>query len=109
MAVCSTEAIESDGLSYEYDFMDLPDQNLDHTGYLNFLANRRSVRNFKDKPITRELLDQILESVAYAPSGAEPEKITITVINNRERIEAALPYIAEFLDNIVKWMENPIA
>jgi len=109
MAVCSTKAINVDGLSYEHDFMDLPDQNVDHKGYLNFLANRRSVRNFKDKPITRELMDQVLESVAYAPYGAEPEKINITVINKRERIEAALPYIAEFLDNIVKWMENSIA
>jgi len=108
MAVCSTKAIEADGLSYEHDFMDLPDHNVDYTGYLNFLANRRSVRNFKDKPITGELIHQILESVAYAPYGAEPEKINITVINNRERIEAALPYIAAFLDNIVKWMENPI-
>jgi len=109
MAVCSTKAIEVDGLSYEHDFMDLPDHNVDFTSYLNFLANRRSVRNFKDKPIAGELIHQILESVAYAPYGAEPEKINITVINNRERIEATLPYIAEFLDNIVKWIENPIA
>ena len=109
MAVCNTKAIKVDGLTYEHDFMDLPDQNVDHNNFINFLANRRSIRNFKDKPISRELIQQILESVAYAPNGAEPEKINITVINDRKRIEEALPYIAEFLDNIVKWMENPIA
>jgi nitroreductase/NAD-dependent dihydropyrimidine dehydrogenase PreA subunit len=109
MAVCSTKAVKVDEFSYDHDFTDLPDHNVDHNSFINFLANRRSIRNFKDKPISSELIHQILESVAYAPNGAEPEKINITVINNRTRIEAALPYIAEFLDNIVKWMEHPIA
>jgi nitroreductase/NAD-dependent dihydropyrimidine dehydrogenase PreA subunit len=109
MAVCSTNSITINGLSYEHDFIDLPVHNVDHKSFVNFLANRRSIRNFKDKPISSELIHQILESVAYAPYGADPEKINITVINNRKRIETALPYIAEFLDNIVKWIENPIA
>jgi nitroreductase len=82
---------------------------VNHSNFLNFLANRRSIRNFKDKPISGELILQILESVAYAPNGAQPEKINITVINSRKRIEDVLPYIAEFLDNIVKWMDHPIA
>ena len=109
MAICSTKAINVNGLSYHNDFMDLPDHNVDHASFVNFLANRRSIRNFKDKPVSNKLIEQILESVAYAPYGAEPEKINITVTNNRKQIETALPYIAEFLDNIVKWMENPIA
>ncbi len=109
MAVCSTKTINVDGLSYEDDFLDLPNHNVDHNSFVNFLANRRSIRNFKDKSISSELIQQILESVSYAPNGAEPEKINITVINNRKRIEAVLPYIAEFLENIVKWMDNPIA
>lgn len=109
MAICSTKAINVDGLSYHIDFMDLPDHDVDHTNFINFLANRRSIRNFKDKPISSELIRQILESVAYAPNGAEPEKINLTVINDRKRMEEALPYIAEFLDNIVKWMDHPIA
>ena len=109
MAVCSTSAINVNGLSYENDFIDLPGQNVDHGKFINFLANRRSIRNFKDKPISGELIQQILDTIAYAPNGAEPEKINITVINNRKRIEAALPYMSEFLDNIVKWMDNPIA
>ena len=109
MAVCGTKAINVNGLTYEDDFMDLPDHNVDHTSFVNFLANRRSIRNFKDKPISNKLIQQILDSVAYAPNGAEPEKINITVTNNRKQIETALPYIADFLDNIVRWMENPMA
>ena len=109
MAVCSTKAITVNGLSYSNDFIDLPRNNIDYKNFIDFLANRRSIRNFKNKPISNEIINQILDSISYAPYGAEPEKINIAVINNRKKIETALPYIAKFLDDIIKWVENPIA
>lgn len=109
MAVCNTKAITVNGLSYDNDFIDLPENNIDYKNFIDFLANRRSIRNFKNKPISNEIINQILDSISYAPYGAEPEKINITVINNRKKIETALPYIAKFLDDIIKWVENPIA
>ncbi|MCD6564768.1 MAG: nitroreductase family protein [Bacteroidales bacterium] len=109
MAICSTEAIQVNGFSYNNDFFPLPENKVDYRNFIDFLANRRSVRNFKDKPVPDELIHQILEVVSFAPYGAEPEKVNITVVNNREKMELALPAIAEFLDNVVKWVENPIA
>ncbi len=109
MAVCSTKAITVNGLSYENDFIELPENKIDYENFIDFLANRRSIRNFKNKPISNEIIKQILDSISYAPYGAEPEKINITVINNRQKIETTLPYIAKFLDDIIKWIENPIA
>jgi nitroreductase len=35
--------------------------------------------------------------------------MNITVVNNRETIESALPFIEGFLNNIVKWIDHPIA
>jgi nitroreductase/NAD-dependent dihydropyrimidine dehydrogenase PreA subunit len=109
MAVCSTKAIYVKGLSYETDLIDLPENNLEYDSFMDFLSNRRSIRNFKDKPVSDDLLHKILDSIAYAPYGAEPEKMNITVINNRKKIESALSYISKFLDDIVKWVDNPIA
>jgi hypothetical protein len=54
-------------------------------------------------------LQKILDSIAYAPFGADPKKTCVTIVSNRDKIEAALPYIEGFLDNIVKWIENPVA
>ncbi len=109
MSICSTKAISVNGLSYESDFIDLPQNNIDYNNFIDFLANRRSIRNFKDKAVPDEMLSKILESISYAPFGAEPEKINITVVNNREKIETVLPYISKFLDDIIKWVDNPIS
>lgn len=109
MSICSTKAITINGLSYEENFVDLPVNNVNYDNFTDFLANRRSIRNFKDKPVPNEIISKIIESIDYAPYGAEPEKVNITVVNNRKTIEKALPYISKFLDDIVKWVNNPIA
>lgn len=108
MAVCKTSAIKIDGLSYENDFLDLPPNEVAYNSFINFLANRRSVRNFKDKTVSDDIIDQILDSIMYAPFGAEPEKMCITVVNDRKRIKSSLPHIEKFLDDIVKWIDNPL-
>ena len=109
MAVCKKKAISVKGLSYDHDFIDLPQNNVDYDNFIGFLANRRSVRNFKDKALPENILQGVVDSISYAPFGAAPDKMCITVINNRRKIESALPHIENFLDNIVKWIENPIA
>lgn len=109
MAVCSTKAIQIDGLIYGKDLIELPANVVDYPMFVDFLANRRSIRNFKNKPVASDVIQQIIESISYAPFGAQPEKVFLTVVNNRNTIESALPFIEKFLDNIVKWVENPFA
>jgi nitroreductase/NAD-dependent dihydropyrimidine dehydrogenase PreA subunit len=107
MAVCSEKAITVKGLSYD-DFTESATEDNDYDNFKNILSSRRSVRNFKNKPVSDELIDEILDSVSYAPFGAAPEKMEISVINNRERIETALPMISDFLMKTGKMIESPI-
>ncbi|OQX99012.1 MAG: hypothetical protein B6I20_10390 [Bacteroidetes bacterium 4572_117] len=107
MAICNTKAIKIENISYENQLFDLPENKILYNDLIGFLANRRSVRNFKDKPVAKEMLQKIIDSLAFAPFGSSPNKVNITVVNNRKIIESALPFISEFLDNIVKWIENP--
>lgn len=109
MAVCKSKAIQLKGLSYDKDFTELADHKVDYTNFTHFLASRRSVRNFKQKEVETELIEQLLDSISYAPFGAHPEKMHITVVNKREKIEEALPLISKFLDKIVTLVENPVA
>jgi len=107
MAICPAKAVDIEGLSYD-NFYELPRNNGNYENFAEILRSRRSVRTFKNRPVSEELIDEIVDSVSYAPFGAAPEKMEISVINNREKIESALPLISDFLVGIKKYIENPI-
>uniref|UniRef100_UPI003216C6C4 nitroreductase family protein n=1 Tax=uncultured Draconibacterium sp. TaxID=1573823 RepID=UPI003216C6C4 len=109
MAVCPTKAIHVKGLSYEKDFIEFTSEKLDNKDFMNTLSSRRSVRTFKKKAVSDELIDEIVDAVSFAPYGASPEKMEISIINNRETIESALPLVSDFFHGIEKMIESPIA
>jgi ferredoxin len=108
MAICPTKAICIEGLSYEKDFIESSYNKSNYKNFMETLSTRRSVRTFKKKPVSEELVDEIVDSVSYAPFGASPEKMEISIINNRETIESALPLISDFFHGLEKMIENPI-
>ena len=52
---------------------------------LKALKERRSIRKFKDKMPSRELLDQIVEAGLYAPSGMGRQSSMILVITEKSQ------------------------
>jgi len=108
MAICSSNAVKIPKYSYETDLEELPKDSFNFQEYKDFVSTRRSIRNFKDKPVEKETLEQLLEVLQYAPYGAEPNKVEISIINNRKKIEEILPPIENFLDDIIKWVDSPI-
>ena len=108
MAICPAKAILIEGLTYEKDFIELSYDKSNYKNFMETLSTRRSVRTFKNKPVSEELVDEIVDSVSYAPFGASPEKMEISIINNRKTIESALPLISDFFHGLEKMIENPI-
>lgn len=51
---------------------------------LSFIKSRRSTRKFKDMPILKENLEQILEAGRYAPSGGNNQTTHFLVVQNKE-------------------------
>lgn len=103
MAVCKTKSIIVNGLSYEEDFFEFKEEN----NFDSLLEHRRSVRRFKAKPVEKELLQKILESISMSPHGDSCHNVEITIVNNREKIFEALPLMSKFYDKIDKWLKNP--
>lgn len=108
MAVCPTKSVHVKGLSDD-DFYELARTKSKYKSFIDVLSSRRSVRTFKNRPVNEELIDEIIDTLSYAPFGAAPEKMEISIINNRKTIESALPLISDFLNGIKKLIENPIA
>ncbi|RLD46445.1 MAG: hypothetical protein DRI86_03140 [Bacteroidetes bacterium] len=108
MAICKSSAIKIEKYNYEDNLKKIPKDFISHDNFIDFISSRRSVRNFKNKKVEEEKINKILEVLRYAPYGAMPNNVEITVINNRDRIQHILPMAEEFLDNIVKWIKKPI-
>ncbi len=107
MAVCKTKSIHVNDYSYTRDFFDLPENTVLYDNFLDFLATRRSIRNFKDRPVSKDLIRRIIDSISFAPYGCAPDEVHISVVNDRITIDSALPLISEFYDNLVNWINNP--
>jgi ferredoxin len=109
MAICATGAVRVEGLSYDSELVELPAFDVNTRAFNDFLANRRSVRHFKKQHVPDKVINLVLDSLSYVPFGCAPAKLHITVVNNRATIESALPHVEQFLNNIVKWIDHPIA
>jgi ferredoxin len=105
MAVCPTEAIEIHGREMSPDDMFvLPkkEQAASYEQLLSLYQRRRSIREFKDKPVEGELLEKILEAAVTAPMGLPPSDVNVLVFRNKEQVRAFAQDFCDYLEGL-KW------
>ena len=51
------------------------------------MKTRRSIRNYQDKPVPPELLNQILDAGLYAPSGMGKQSSVIVAVQDPETVK----------------------
>lgn len=107
MAICPKEAISIEGLS-DKDLLDLPENTPDYQAFFDLLITRRSTRNFKDLPVPRELLEQVIQAIAQAPMGFPPHKTHVTLVQDRSTVLKMLPIITKIYEDMLGWMKNPV-
>lgn len=54
------------------------------TNYLDLLRQRRSVRDFSTRPVSKELIDTLLQTAATAPSGANRQPYTFCAVSSKK-------------------------
>ena len=109
MAVCPTMSIKVEGLDYARDFFPLPAVDSFETAFFNMISTRRAIRNFKDKPVPRELLEKVVTAISFAPPSFPPVKTEVTVVQDTAVMRQALPPMIELYGMLLKAMRNPIA
>lgn len=106
MAVCPTGAIEIHGRELSPDDMfDLPkkEEAASYEQLLSLYQRRRSIREFKDKPVEEEILQKILEAARQAPMGIPPSDVNVLVLRNKEQVRKFAEDFCTYLDSI-KWL-----
>lgn len=54
---------------------------------MNNILTRRSIRKFTDTPISREILDDLVQATLHAPSGMGKQTWKFTVVTNKNAIK----------------------
>ena len=52
--------------------------------FYNWLDNRRSVREYSDKPVPKKVIENIIKAASTAPSGAHKQPWTFCAVSNGE-------------------------
>lgn len=51
------------------------------------IKTRRSIRKFKQTPVPKEILEQLVQAAAYAPSWKNTQTVRYNAVYNREKIQ----------------------
>ena len=103
-AVCPREAIQVVQAGYEaYEDFDLDDAYVEPKELFDFMANIRSVRNFRDKEIEPEKIKMIIDAGRFSPTGCNFQNTGYIVIKDNLddlKKEAALALEGELLEKL---------
>ncbi len=103
MAICPKDAITINGrFTSEADLFPLPEKEsaANYESILSLYQRRRSVREFKDKPVEQELIDKVLEAAMTAPMGLPPSDVGVVVLQRKEKVRQFAEDYCTYLEKI---------
>lgn len=114
-AVCPVDAITVQALdpsasrfaTFDADHRWLPHGECDIAQLVRLMASRRSCRNFKDRPVGKPLLEDLVRIGTTAPSGTNSQPWTFTILPSREAVNAFGDQVARFFKRVNALAERP--
>jgi len=110
VALCPTDAIVHKKLDMDNFIKSDDPVAYDTDTFIRFIRERRSHRNFKDKEISREVLEKLIDTCRYAPTGSNVQNVEIMVVRNPEKrqklSDLTVDYFDELGGKLEKHLEN---
>lgn len=88
VAVCPRDAIRHDGLDPEQ-IVEVNSKNLQPEVYRDIILGRRSVRQYKDMAVPRDVIEQVIGIARYAPTSSNNQNVGYIVITDKDIINKA--------------------
>ncbi len=90
-------------------FKELKEQEKAPVAYIEkMLMGRRSVREFKNKPVSREMLEKLIEIGAHAPTGHNSQAVEFSVVMDRELINSLDTRILKKFNKLISIAGSPL-
>lgn len=87
VTVCPKDAIMVTGRTLSVsDYAPLQESEVQADSLHNLLLNRRSIRDFHNRPVPDELIDKILQMASTAPMGIPPSDVGVLVIKGHDKV-----------------------
>lgn len=72
-----------------------------------FLRSRRSVRQFKDKPVEKATLQRLIETARYAPTASNTQLVEWLVIDDPQRLHAIAAQVIDWMRALLQDPKAP--
>lgn len=82
VAICPANAVEITDYEMQ-DVADIPVQKFTAEELLSFIKSRRSIRQYKDRPVEKDLLTQMIEAGRYTATAANRQDLSFIVIEKQ--------------------------
>jgi nitroreductase/NAD-dependent dihydropyrimidine dehydrogenase PreA subunit len=107
-AVCPQGAIRVTAIDEEMSQFDtftidkkwLPPGKYDTSALVQLMASRRSCRSFTDRPVDRDMLEDLVKIGITAPSGTNSQAWTFTILPTRKAVISLAEHIARFFEKL---------
>lgn len=96
IAVCPRDAILHDGLDAAQ-AVRTKRTDLKPDAFRDIVLSRRSIRQFRDRPVPRELIERIIGLARYAPTASNDQDVGYIVITDKKIIQDAAGHLFGFL------------
>jgi len=62
-----------------------------------FMISKRSIREYKNKKVPKDVMEKVLNSMKYAPTGANVRTLCCTIISDDDKIKELSDAVIDFL------------
>lgn len=107
-AVCLNGAINLEIFKKE-PFLELNSGGFNRNQLLESVKQRRSIRRYRNEPVPRDILDQIIDISRYSPTGTGKRVTGVIIIESNEILKKLSTFIYEVYEGLDKGLRNPIA
>jgi nitroreductase/NAD-dependent dihydropyrimidine dehydrogenase PreA subunit len=108
LAVCPTSAISLNGIAPESSAPIDKNRWPDYDQLDQLFKSRRSIRVYKNKPVDRNMIEKLLETCRYAPSGSNGQPVNWVIADGPGRLKDLAQLVINWMGHAVE-TEQPVA
>ncbi len=102
VAACPAASVDHINLPLEQSLLIDPELDVSFEQCAQLVKTRRSIRAYRDEPVPRETINQLIDTARYAPTGANQQNVKWLVIDDKEKMNRIREIGADFVLETVK-------